>query len=78
MRFSIKNIFSSTSKNALAYYNAGVVVSRKFKSRRIGSWIQTYDHELQSEHIKYVHTYIVPKWDSSTYSKYMYLVHFKP
>jgi hypothetical protein len=32
-------IFSSTLKNALAYYNAGVVAVCKLKSRRIGSLI---------------------------------------
>jgi hypothetical protein len=34
-------IFSSTLKNALAYYSAGVVGSCKFQSRRIGSWFKT-------------------------------------
>jgi hypothetical protein len=34
-------------KNALAYYNAGVVCSRKFKSRRIGSWCSTQFFNLK-------------------------------
>jgi hypothetical protein len=38
-RFEIIIIFFFL-KNVLAYYNAGVVPSCKFKSRRIGSWKQ--------------------------------------
>jgi hypothetical protein len=42
VRFENKKPFSSTLKNALAYYNAGVVALCKFKCRRICSC----DHEL--------------------------------
>jgi hypothetical protein len=34
-------ILSSRRKNGLAYYNAGVVHSCKFRSRRIGSWYKS-------------------------------------
>jgi hypothetical protein len=37
VRFINKNIFFFYSKNALAYYNAGVVVGCIFENRRIGS-----------------------------------------
>jgi hypothetical protein len=42
VRFENKNIFFCICRNALAYYNAGVVVVGKFGSRRIGPWIKTY------------------------------------
>jgi hypothetical protein len=41
--FRIKNIFL-IFKKALAYYNAGVVCSCKFKSRGIGSRINALHH----------------------------------
>jgi hypothetical protein len=49
--FRIKIIFKFC-KNALAYYNAGVVLVPKFRSRGIESWIQSYDFELQRRHCK--------------------------
>jgi hypothetical protein len=34
----LKKKFHILWKNTIAYYNAGVLVMFKFKSRRIGSW----------------------------------------
>jgi hypothetical protein len=41
-------------KNALAYYNADAVNSCKFKSRRIGSWSQSYVRGLQRQSCKFL------------------------
>jgi hypothetical protein len=58
VRFEDKNIFfyffSFFVKNALAYYTAGVVVVHKFKSRRIGSWSQSYNRELRSQRCNFL------------------------
>jgi hypothetical protein len=48
--------FSPTLKTTYLayYYNPGVVGSCKFKSRRIVSWIQSYDLELQRQRCRHL------------------------